>query len=133
MPSETLRRLACDATIRLAVRDADGSVLDLGRAVRTIPPAVRRAAALRDQHCAFPGCDRPVDWTEGHHLKHWIDGGSTSLGNTRLLCCFHHRLVHEGGWQLVLGEDDEVVAIPPERYRRRLQPVSAGAADLPAS
>jgi hypothetical protein len=133
MPSETIRRLACDATIRLAVRDEDGTVLDLGRAVRTIPPALRRAAAMRDKHCGFPGCDRPVGWTQGHHIRHWIDGGHTKLNNMVLLCAFHHRLVHEGGWQIFWGEEGDPVAIPPERYRRKLSPLSAAAVDLPAS
>ncbi len=38
--------------------------------------------------------------TTGHlsvrGLKHWADGGPTSLDNLRLLCRHHHRLVHEG-------------------------------------
>lgn len=33
-------------------------------------------------------------------MKHWADGGETSLRNTVLLCRFHHRLVHEDGWTL---------------------------------
>ena len=33
--------------------------LDVGRAMRTIPPAIRRALVARDRGCAFPGCNRP--------------------------------------------------------------------------
>jgi hypothetical protein len=33
-------------------------------------------------------------------LKHWADGGETGLSNCVLLCPFHHRLVHEGGWRV---------------------------------
>ena len=119
MPAETLQRLACDASMRLAVRDSDGRVLDLSEARRTISPGLRRAAALRDGHCRFPGCDRPVDWTRGHHVRFACKGGKTNLTNTMLLCAFHHRLVHEGGWTIEWGADGEAVAIPPERYRRR--------------
>jgi Domain of unknown function (DUF222) len=129
LPGETLRRLACDASIRLVVRDADGRVLDMTEARRTISPSLRRAAAMRDKHCRFPGCDRPADWTVGHHVRHACRGGRTSLPNTMLLCGFHHRLVHEGGWEIVWGPDGEAAAIPPERFRRRPVQVARRAAD----
>jgi hypothetical protein len=77
---------------------ADGSVLDVGRRTRTISPALRRALTDRDGGCRFPGCDAAR--CDAHHLKHWADGGETSLDNTILLCRFHHRLVHEEGFQL---------------------------------
>lgn len=68
----------------------------MGRKTRTIPPALRRALDARDQGCRFPGCG--LRFTEAHHLKHWADGGETSLENCVLLCRFHHRLMHEEGW-----------------------------------
>src|SRR6266542_2862913 len=43
-------------------------LLDLGRATRAIPPALRRALALRDGGCAAAGCDRPPpQWADAHH------------------------------------------------------------------
>ena len=77
---------------------ADGTVLDVGRRTRTISPALRRALVERDRVCRFPGCGQSR--CDAHHVKHWADGGETSLDNTLLLCRFHHRLVHEEGFQL---------------------------------
>ena len=46
---------------------------------------------------------------EGHHLRHWADGGETSLKNTCLLCSLHHRFVHEHGYTIILGNDHRPV------------------------
>ena len=84
--AETARRLACDAS-RVEVRhdalgSADGSVLDVGRKTRTIPPALRRALDARDRGCRFPACG--LRFTDAHHIVHWADGGETKLDNTVL-------------------------------------------------
>ena len=113
VPAETARRLACDCSVTPIVVGADGEPLSVGRARRTIPAPMRRAIMQRDKHCRFPGCDRPVAWTDGHHLQHWIDGGPTAYWNVWLLCRRCHRLVHEGGWRLERTPDDNLIAIPP--------------------
>jgi hypothetical protein len=77
---------------------ANGSILDVGRKTRTISPALRRALEVRDRGCRFPGCG--LRFTDAHHLTHWSAGGATSLSNCLLLCAWHHRLVHEGGWRV---------------------------------
>jgi len=96
--AETSRRLSCDAGLVRITTEQDSSVLDVGRRTRTIPPALRRALEARDQGCRFPGCG--LRFTDGHHVRHWADGGKTNLANTVLLCRYHHRLVHEGGWRV---------------------------------
>ena len=93
---ETSRRLCCDASVVRLTKGADGSILDVGRRTRTIPPALRRALEARDRGCRFPGCGSR--FTDAHHVIPWAAGGDTSLGNCVLLCKYHHRLVHEGGW-----------------------------------
>ena len=75
-------------------------VLDYGRATRTVRPGLRHALDLRDGGCIAPGCDRPPQLTDAHHVRHWVDGGPTSLENLVLLCRTHHVAVHEGGWRL---------------------------------
>jgi hypothetical protein len=99
---ETARRLACDAQVSRVITCGRSEPLDVGRATRVVSPAIRRALAVRDGGCRYPGCDRPPSWTDAHHLTHWIDGGTTTLSNLVLLCRRHHRLVHEGGHQLEL-------------------------------
>ncbi len=92
--AETSRRMACDAAVVAMVHAKDSSMLSVGRRTRTIPPHIRRALEERDRGCRFPGCG--CRFTEAHHVKHWADGGETSLRNTVLLCRRHHRAVHEG-------------------------------------
>ena len=94
--AETSRRLSCDASMVRLTEAPDGSVLDVGRKTRTIPPALRRALESRDRGCRFPGCG--LRFTDAHHIRHWADGGETNLDNLVLLCRFHHRLVHEEGY-----------------------------------
>ncbi|HEV2920584.1 MAG TPA: DUF222 domain-containing protein [Actinomycetota bacterium] len=119
------------AQLRTAVRllppvlgGAPTQPLDVGRTTRVVQPAQRTALAVRDGGCVFPGCDRPLAWCEGHHLRHWLDGGPTDLANLALLCRAHHRAVHEGGWRLVRGPDGWPTATPPHRPHRR-QPTAA--------
>jgi len=109
--AETSRRLACDAAVvrvthgsdrgggaDLGARLGPDAQLHVGRRTRTIPPALRRALDVRDRGCRFPGCG--LRFTDAHHVKHWADGGGTSLDNCLLLCKHHHRLMHEGRWRV---------------------------------
>jgi Domain of unknown function (DUF222)/HNH endonuclease len=93
---DALRRIGCDASVVRVVLDPAGQPLDVGRRTRVVPPAIRTALTVRDGGCAYPGCDRGPQWTDAHHVRHWADGGSTSLDNLVLLCRHHHRAVHEG-------------------------------------
>lgn len=111
--SQTVRRLACDCALSRVVK-AGSVVVDVGRATRAISGPQWRALKGRHQACAFPGCDRPLSWTNGHHVEFWSRGGRTDLRDLLPLCYYHHRLVHEGGWQ-VIRSGDVYRWIPPER------------------
>ena len=102
--AETARRLCCDAGIVPVVDGPNGEPLSVGRRTRSIPPAVRRALSSRDRGCRFPGCPA-THRLHGHHVKHWANGGETSLDNLILLCPTHHRLVHEGGFDVQRLDD----------------------------
>lgn len=101
--AETSRRLACDTSRVVMRHDEDGRVVEIGARTRTIPPALRRALQHRDRTCRFPGCHVRVG--EGHHVRHWAQGGPTTLANLLLLCRRHHRAVHEEGYQVAPGPD----------------------------
>ena len=115
--AETSRRLACDAAVVSMTHDDRGTVLDVGRKTRTIPPAIRRALAARDRRCQFPGCS--ARRCDAHHIEHWVDGGPTSLKNMVLLCRRHHRAVHEVGFTLERDADGTVVFF--DQYGRELE------------
>jgi len=112
IPAETVRRMACDSAIT-RITGLGELEQEITHAARTIPPSTRRALVARDQHCVFPGCDRPPPWCDGHHLVFWGDGGPTKLENLGLVCGSHHRKVHEEGWKLQRGKDGRWIATPP--------------------
>jgi uncharacterized protein DUF222 len=115
--SRTLERFACDCTMSRVLL-ADSQVIDVGRATRVVSGPTRRALKARDKGCRFPGCDRPVNWTSPHHIEFWGRGGKTNVPDLVSVCHFHHRLVHEGGWQ-VIKAGREFRFLPPERTRFR--------------
>ncbi|MDH4126656.1 MAG: HNH endonuclease [Gammaproteobacteria bacterium] len=105
--AETSRRIGCDSTVVHLREDENGEPLSIGRRSRSIPPAMRRALRNRDGGCRFPGCTN-TRFVDGHHIKHWADGGETSLNNLVLLCRHHHHLVHEGGFACEKSASGEV-------------------------
>jgi 5-methylcytosine-specific restriction endonuclease McrA len=110
--AETSRRLACDASRVVMRHDEDGRLVEIGARTRTIPPALRRALHARDRACRFPGCG--VRFGQGHHLRHWAQGGPTTLSNLALLCRRHHRAVHEEGYQVERQADGALRFLRPD-------------------
>ena len=110
--SKTVERFACDCSISRVLLQ-DSLVIDVGRSRRTVGAPLRRALDARDGHCRWPGCERPARWSAAHHVVHWIHGGGTDLDNLVLLCHRHHKMVHEGGWQVVRSDEGHVMTIPP--------------------
>lgn len=123
VPSETARRLTCDGEV----------VSDEGRRRRVVSPPLKRSLERRDRCCRFPGCVRRHG-LHAHHLEHWAHGGGTDKGNLVLLCRFHHRAVHEGGFSVAIEDgahafrrpDGRLLSevpvpwTPPDRARERV-------------
>lgn len=106
LPVSTVRRLCCDAEIIPAVLGAAGEILDLGRAVRTVNRAQRRALRAMHRTCAHPECTVPFSNCKAHHIRWWKrDQGPTDISNLLPLCEKHHHLVHEGRWTLTMTPD----------------------------
>ena len=96
---EVARRLACDAKLLVSADGPDGQSLSLGRTRRDPSDAQRIEIRRRDKGCRFPGCTH-TEFTDVHHVRHWVDNGTTDLPNLVELCDQHHRHVHELGWKV---------------------------------
>ncbi len=119
--AETARRLACDCRWQLVAEDGDGDIVRLGRTTRQIPPWLVRQLRRRDRGCRFAGCGR-TRWLHGHHVHHWTKGGPTDPDNLVLLCGYHHRLVHEGGWSIEMHEAGRATFVRPTGQRISTRP-----------
>jgi hypothetical protein len=129
--AETSQRLACDASRVVMQHAVDGWLVEVGARSRTIPPALRRALHHRDRSCRFPGCH--VRFGQGHHIRHWAQGGPTTLSNLTLLCRRHHRAVHEEGYRVVRGADGELCFSRPDGQILPEVPLPTGVPNHPAS
>ena len=79
--------------------------LALGRSTRFATRAQRTALAVRDRGCVIPGCQRPPNECQTHHVTEWSQGGRTDLESLALLCWTHHRQVDLNRWRLVRNPD----------------------------
>jgi 5-methylcytosine-specific restriction endonuclease McrA len=126
---EAVRRLSCDAGVVEIIEEEQGTPLSVGRKRRTIAGSLRRALQRRDHSCTYPGCTNRL-FLEGHHIRHWADGGETSLSNAVLLCSIHHRHVHELGYTVELGPDQRARFRDPQGRRVAAVPEPPALADL---
>jgi hypothetical protein len=110
--AQTVRRIACDATVVVALDDDTGHTMYEGRARRFPTSAQRREVMRRDRHCRFPGCAN-VTFTNVHHVVAWKPGGRTDLSNLVLLCRHHHAVVHRKGWTMAGDANAELTVVGP--------------------
>lgn len=114
LPIETVKRLCCDSKAVVITDGEKGEPLNIGRKTRIVPTAIQRALRARDNNCcSFPGC-RNRRYLHSHHVKHWSNGGATSLDNLMLLCTKHHTLVHESGFRIDKDFQDRWCFLRPD-------------------
>jgi hypothetical protein len=116
LSASAVRRLCCDADITLVVLGSRSEVLDVGRMKRLVTGPIWTALVARDRHCSFPGCRRPPIACDAHHIRHWVDGGDTSLDNMCLLCGVHHTMIHNTPWRVRLNPADRRPEFVPPRH-----------------
>jgi len=102
VPIDVLERYRCGGRYQSLVLDASGAVLFLGREQRYANRAIRRALAARDRGCAVPGCDRPPEHCDAHHVVWWENLGETNIDEMALVCRHHHRMIHAGRLELLM-------------------------------
>ena len=101
LSAAAVSRLLCDSRIQ-ALLEEGGRVTGIGFTSREVPPRIRRALERRDNFtCTFFGCGARAH-LHAHHIVPW-PLGPTDLDNLTLVCPFHHKLVHEGGWHVVMN------------------------------
>jgi hypothetical protein len=118
----TMAALLCDSSLHRLVMAGRSTILDHGTATRVISPALWGALVARDQHCRFPGCDRPARWTDAHHVIHVGDRGATCPENLVVLCRRHHRRLHQTSWHAKLHKDATLEVTDPNNNTRTTRP-----------
>jgi hypothetical protein len=114
--------LLCDSVLHRLVMAGRSTILDYGTATRTTPTNLWNALAVRDRGCRWPGCDRPPEWCQAHHLKWITNGGETKPDNEALFCTRHHHMAHLPGWHLDLHADGTLVVTDPSGRTRTTRP-----------
>jgi hypothetical protein len=94
------------STIRRLVTDSTGCILDAGRRHYLASDLQKLVLRLRDQHCRFPGCNRPAERCEIDHAQPYDAGGSTDQCNLGPLCKVHHELKTAGYWHITASARD---------------------------
>ncbi len=112
MAAETVRRLACDASVVEMTENEEGEPLNVGRKTRTVSAPLKRLLKARDKGCRFPGCCN-TRYIDAHHIQHWANGGETKPRNLVSLCRFHHHAVHEGGISIEILDDGALRFVNP--------------------
>jgi 5-methylcytosine-specific restriction protein A len=114
--------LRCDAAIHRLLIDGRSAILDYGRSVRSTPVDLYNAILARDQHCRWPGCNRPASHCDAHHVQWWERDGRTGIENLVLLCRRHHRRLHHTNWQAKPLPDGTLEITDPDGHTETTTP-----------
>ncbi|WP_165491956.1 HNH endonuclease signature motif containing protein [Egibacter rhizosphaerae] len=123
LDAATARLLVREATVRAVLTMGPWKAVSVGRSQRTLPGWLRTVLTGIHRHCRGPDCDRPMAWTDAHHVDPWDEGGETDLNATLPLCRAHHQLITRDGWDARpdpttgevawTGPDGRRIVVPP--------------------
>ncbi|MDM4763827.1 DUF222 domain-containing protein [Galbitalea sp. SE-J8] len=111
--AETIAALACDSGFRISVTDGAGCPLDESPRLRFFTATQRRALAIRDGGCIWPGCTAPAASCHSHHVVFYSRGGRATVDNGVLLCPAHHRMLHHSDIEIRMVAGRPRLVAPP--------------------
>lgn len=88
-----------------AIWQPEKGPINLYRTQRGASLKQRLLAAGERPICAWPGCNKPADESQVHHIRAWKYGGQTNQENLTILCSYHN------------GVNDDNPNAPPRRGR----------------
>jgi hypothetical protein len=121
LTSTMVDSLLCDSAMHRVLMASRSAVIDYGVSTRTIAAPLWNALVVRDEHCRYPGCDRPSSWCDGHHAVPFPDG-PTSIDNLVLMCRRHHQMLHKRGWHAKLRPEGTFHVTTPWGLVRESRP-----------
>src|SRR5690625_609629 len=99
---------------RMYTRPTDGQLVALESRRRRFPKGIANMLLLRDDTCATPGCNSPIE--DADHRQPWAAGGPTSWANATGLCKRCNQRKENRGWRYS-GTIDELTVTTPTGHR----------------
>src|SRR5690625_702625 len=95
---------------RMYTRPTDGQLVALESTRRRFPDGLVNMLRLRDDICATPWCNSPIQ--EADHRRPWAQGGATSWTNGTGLCTRCNQRKENRGWSYTGNTDQLTVTTP---------------------
>lgn len=123
IPMRQAIAMAAKSRPHLLIFGEDGRPLYFGRARRLASEDQRLVLFATDRGCTYPGCDRPGQLCQVHHIDDWAAGGRTDIDRLTFACDDHHGRIGPGTDQW-----STTIAPPTHEYpgRTRWHPPQSG-------
>jgi hypothetical protein len=99
---------------RMYTRATDGQLVALESTRRRFPEGLSKMLAIRDDTCATPWCNNPIE--DADHREPWGNGGTTSWDNATGLCKRCNQRKENRGWAYS-GTPDRLTVTTPTGHQ----------------